>query len=216
MTQKTYNYLALALDDYRAARLLLRQGLLAQGVAIASTAVEKELKAVLGLKGVFSKKHLDNGLLITAVKHFPALEGSLNSDFVKYLNRGFQLRYATIDGAGYGIVINQYRTLVALDGAMLTIDSGLKLQANSEPHPTPLQRAIADGDPLILADNVHLKQIQPNDLLTRPNKMLELKVGKDLQTLIAEYETDGLNIIGDFCKKTDMDFGKVQFKFAMG
>jgi len=51
VTQRTANFLGLALDDYRAARLLLRKGLLAQGVALASTAVEKELKAVLALKG---------------------------------------------------------------------------------------------------------------------------------------------------------------------
>ena len=59
MSNKIVNYLSLALDDYRAARLLLREGLLAQGVALASTAVEKELKAVLAVKQFYTKRHLE-------------------------------------------------------------------------------------------------------------------------------------------------------------
>ncbi len=39
--QKSTDFLDLAHDDYIAARLLLRSGLLPQGVAVAATAVEK-------------------------------------------------------------------------------------------------------------------------------------------------------------------------------
>lgn len=216
MIQKTRNYLSLALDDYRAARLLLRQGLLAQGVALAATAVEKELKAVLGLKSIYTKKHLDTGLLATTIKNFPSLDGAIDPDFIKFLGRGFQLRYASIDGAGYGIVINQHRTLMALDSTIMTIDFGMRLKANEEAHPTPLRQAIVDKDPLILEDNIHLSDRKPEDFLSIPNKMLELKVGANLGTLMAKYETEGLNVIGSFCKKTNLDFGKKTIQLALG
>jgi hypothetical protein len=216
VTQKTRNFLELALDDYRAARLLIREGLLAQGVALASTAVEKELKAVLGLKGFYTKKHLDTGLLATANQHFPGFKDALDGDFIKFLGKGFDLRYASVDGPGYTIVINQHRTLVALDFTMLTIDSGITLRLNDEPHPTPLQQAVSSKDPLVLADNVALKTISQEDIFQRHNKMFELRVGKNLETLLAMYETEGLNIIGKFCKTTDMDFNKPQFYLARG
>jgi len=216
MTRKTRNFLSLALEDYRAARLLLRQGLLAQGVALASTAVEKELKAVLGLKGIYTKKHLDTGLFVTAAKHFPSLNGAVDLDFIKFLSRGFQLRYASIDAAGFGIVINQHRTLMALDSTFMTIDFGMRIRVNDESMQTPLRQAIASGDPLIVEDNIHLGERKPEDFVARPNKMLEIKIGRDLETLVVQYETEGLNVVGSFCKKTDLDFGKEQIQLALG
>lgn len=216
MSQKIFNFLGLALDDYRAARLLLRQGLLAQGVALASTAVEKELKAVLALKNYFTKKHLDSGLLATAEKFYSGLTDALDKDFIKFLGKGFDLRYAAVDSAGYQIVINQNRTLVALDFTMMTLDYGVALQRDGVPHLTPLRQAIESNDALIIQDNVFLKNVTQEEMFGRSNKMFELRVGSDLQTLTAAYETEGLNIIGLFCKKTDMDFNKKEFKLALG
>lgn len=217
MIQKTVNFLALALDDYRAARLLLMEGLLAQGVAMASTAVEKQLKAMLGLKGVYSKKqHLGPTLLATTYRVFPTFQGALDEDFIRYLGKGFDLRYASVDGPGYSIVINQHRTLMTLDATMLTIDSGFSLRLDGQPHPTPLQSAIASDDPLVFSNNVPLKSVAIEELAGRSNKMFELRVGKNLETLSATYETEGLNILGTFCKATDMDFGKLQFFLARG
>jgi len=217
MTQATKNFLDLALDDYRAARLLLRQGLIAQGATIAATAVEKELKAVLALKEVFTKKkHLDPSLLALAIKHFPQLKGAISEDFIKFLGKAFNLRYASIDGAGFNIVINQHRTLIELDVTVLTIDSGLRLSANGKPHPTPLQAALDARDPLLIEDNVPLKSVTFQEISNRYNKMLELRVGANLQTLSASYETEGLNIIGEFCKATDIDWGKAQWQLALG
>jgi len=216
MSQKTKNFLDLALDDYRAARLLLRQGLLAQGAAVAATAVEKELKAVLALKAVYTKKHIDAALLTLACTHFPQLKGAISEDFIKFLRKAFTLRYATIDGAGFGIVINQHRTLIELDVTIMTIDSGLKLSANGVPHPTPLTLALQAGDPFLIEDNVPLKQVTFENIARRPNKMLEMKVGQQLDVMHATYQTEGLNVRGDFCKRTDVGSGKTRIQLALG
>lgn len=216
MTQRTVNFLGLALDDYRAARLLLREGLLAPGAAVAATAVEKELKAALAMKGVFTKKHLDPSLLALAIRHLPDLAGKIDADFVKFLGKAFNLRYATIDAAGFGIVINQNRTLAELDATILTIDSGFRITQDGIAYTTPLQQALATNDPMIVVDNVPLKKISWGDFADRPNKMLELRVGAKLRTLLVTYQTEGLNIIGDFSKNTDMDFNKTQFTLARG
>lgn len=217
MTQATNNFLDLALDDYRAARLLLRQGLIAQGATIAATAVEKELRAVLALKGVFTKKmHLCPRLLALVFQHFPQLKGAIDEDFVKFLGKAFDLRYASIDGTGFNIVINQHRTLIQLDVTILTIDSGLRLTVNGAARPTPLQAALDAKDTVLLEDNVPLKNVTLPEISNRQNKMLELRIGANLQTLSASYETEGLNIIGKFCKATDIDWNKTQWQLALG
>jgi HEPN domain-containing protein len=216
MTQKTVNFLGLAFEDYIAARLLLRNGLLSQGVAVASTAVEKQLKALLAFHGVFTKRHLDPSLLAKVKKVEPELGTSLNTDFIKYLGKGFTLRYASIDSGEFGIVINQYRTLIELDATILTIDGGFKLHRNRELQETPLTKAINEKNPMVLEQNVPLGTTSIDTLFESPNKMHEIKIAKNLQTLSVQYDTEGLNIVGDFCKKTDIGFGKQQWQLALG
>jgi hypothetical protein len=91
MSQVTPNFLALALNDYLAARLLLRSGLLPQGTALAATSVEKHLKAVLALDNIFTKKHLGcSGLLTLREKNHSDLAATLNRDFMRFLDRAFR------------------------------------------------------------------------------------------------------------------------------
>jgi hypothetical protein len=118
--------------------------------------------------------------------------------------------------SGFGIVINQNRTLAELDATILTIDSGFRITQDGIAYTTPLQQALATNDPMIVVDNVPLKKISWGDFADRPNKMLELRVGAKLRTLLVTYQTEGLNIIGDFSKNTDMDFNKTQFTLARG
>lgn len=149
-------------------------------------------------------------------RYFPGLKDALDSDFIKFLSKGFDLRCASVDGPGYNIVINQHRTLLALDQTMVTVDFVIALGVNGMPHPTPLRRAIELRDSLVYLDNVALKTISFEELAQRNNKMFELRVSKHLETLAITYETEGLNIVGSFCKPTDMDFNKFEFFLARG
>lgn len=216
MSQQIINYLSLAFDDYIAARLLLRKGLLAQGVAVASTAVEKQLKALLAIHGIYTKKHLDKGLLAKVKSVEPKLGNYLSDDFIKFLGKGFSLRYASIDSGGFQIVINQYRTLIELDAVILTIDGGFKLKLSGARVRTPLEQAIAVKNPMVFEENVPLETISIEDLYETPNLLQEIKIENNLKTVSAKYETEGLNIIGDFCKKTDISFGKKTWQLALG
>lgn len=213
---KSTDFLDLAQDDYIAARLLLRTGLLPQGVAVAATAVEKYLKAALAVKGYYSKKHLDSGLIQSIEKLFPDLSNALNQDFLKYLKRGFMLRYATVDSDGFAIVLNQYRTLITLDETILKIDSGFLLKQGGSEIDTPLRQSIKSNDPSVLEDNVPLGGITFSALSQRPNKMYELKVDHKLASIKVTYQTEGLNIIGDFCKKPDISAIKTSIKLSLG
>lgn len=216
MSQRTRNFLLLALDDYLAARLVLRSGLLPQGTALAATAVEKHLKAVLALRDVFTKKHLGSGLLALIRRYHPALATALNEDFVKFLDRAFKLRYASIDGIGFNMVLNQHRTLIELDRTMVEIDAGFTVAGVDTTVATPLREEIKSKNPMLLEDNVALGGTTLESLTRRKNKMYEIRVGAKLATLTASYDTDGLNVIGDFCKSTDIDYGKKTWQLALG
>lgn len=214
---KTLNYLGLALDDYRAARMLLRCGLLSQGVVLAATAVEKELKALLAIHGVYTKsKHLDPSLLALACKHSPQLADAVDIDFIRFLGKAYDIRYASADREGFNIVINQHRTLILLDITMLTIDSGFRPTLDAKPSETPLQTAIIAKDQLLTEDNLPLGFVTQEEINNRHNKMFELRVGKRMQVLLAMYDTEDLNVIGKFCKNTDIDFGKDTWQLALG
>lgn len=216
MSQLSRNFLHLALDDYLAGRLLLRAGLLPQGTALAATAVEKHLKAVLALRDVFTKKHLGSGLLALIRKQDPALAAALNEDFIKFLDRAFKLRYASIDGVGFNMVLNQHRTLIELDRTMVEIDSGFTATGVDTSVATPLREEIKLRNPRLLDDNVSLGGTTLEALAGRKNKMYEVRVGAKLATLTASYDTDGLKVIGNFCKSTDIDYGKKSWQLALG
>jgi hypothetical protein len=216
MSQLSRNFLCLALDDYFAARLLLRNGLLPQGSALAATAVEKHLKAVLALNNLFTKKHLGcSGLLTLVRKHHPTLATGLNRDFMKFLDRTFRLRYASVDGTGFNMVLNQHRTLIELDKTMVNIDSGFKVEGVDPLDATPFREAVRSRKQLLFEDNVPLGGITLQTLSARKNKMYEIRVAEKLRTLTVEYETDTLNIVGDFCKSSDIGY-KQTFQLALG
>jgi HEPN domain-containing protein len=214
--RQSANFLDLALDDYRASRLLLRSGMLSQGVVLAATAVEKHLKAVLALKKLFTKKHLDSGLFQAIQSLHPELHAMLDPDFMKFLKRGFQLRYASAESDGYSIVINQHRTLIALDNTIDFIDKGFLVKKGDVEIDTPLRRAVLNNDRAILDDNVAQGGITFSDLAARRNKVFELRVDHKLATIQAQYETEGVNIVGDFCKKPDISAAKSQWKLTLG
>ncbi|MBS98356.1 MAG: hypothetical protein CMI01_06730 [Oceanospirillaceae bacterium] len=215
--QKSTNFLGLAHQDYLAARLLIRQGYLSSGVVLAATAVEKHLKAILSLKNLHPKKqHLDGAVLNLIRINYPDLHDNLDLDFIKFLKRSFKLRYATAESPGFGIVINQYRVLMALDSTIATIDEGFSIKKNGQEIDTPLRGAIANDDRRVTDDNIAVDSKIFRDLVSRSNKIHEMKVGKDLQTLVVEYETDGVQIEGSLCKKTDIGFGKNQWQLTKG
>jgi HEPN domain-containing protein len=213
---RTIGFLELAFDDYRAARLLIRQGLLTQGVALCSTAIEKQLKALLSLKNIYTKDHLTPRLASLVCQHYPAVADVLDRDFIKFLTKAYDIRYAIADKEGFNIVINQHRTLIFLDITMLAIDSGFKPTLDGEQSKTPISRAIEDQHSIIVDDNVVLNAESRRELDERRNLMLELRVGKRFQVLTARYETEGLNILGSMCKATDIDFGKEEWQLALG
>ena len=78
---KIIDFLQAAFDDYIAARVLIRAGLLPQGAILASTAIEKYCKTVLAFQGQSNPGHLKLPIGIAYVV--------LIQNFIKPLMRNF-------------------------------------------------------------------------------------------------------------------------------
>lgn len=221
------NHLNLANEDYLAARLLLIQGMLPQGAMFASTSVEKYIKAVLATKGVKVNSHLETKLLNTLRREFHEIYINLDidTDFVKFLSKCYHLRYALVDSPSFSIVINQYRTLIALDTLIKNVDSCFYSQRNDQlatQYKTPYSYLLAERDSRLMELNVALGGISLQSILNMNNKVYELKIGKQCSGFMATYETIGVNITDSFCKKPNLpdidveDNSKLEFQLTRG
>jgi HEPN domain-containing protein len=89
----TLHWIRWADADYLSARLLLLQGLLVQGAALANTAIEKYLKAVF----CHAQVKIPHGHAIDAlyakVKAIGPTNLDLNESFLRLLRKAYKLRY---------------------------------------------------------------------------------------------------------------------------
>ena len=144
------------------------------------------------------------------VQHHKVLYDSLDHDFLQFLSRGYKLRYAATESQGFSLVINQYRTLYALDRTIQEIDKGFTSIA------TPFQMAIIGKDDRIFIDNFPLKNISEAEFKNKINHIQEIKVGANLNVVTVQYDTEGVNISGIFNKKSDIDLEKTRWQLALG
>lgn len=213
---RVINYLALAQSDYIAGRHLLRAGFLEHGAMLAATAAEKYLKAVIGVHGLDNSDHLSGTLYKLAGRCQPELFAAIDKDFLKFLEKAYRLRYASASAPGFAIVINQYRTLFAIDEFVAHVDRGFSIESNGISAQTPYRASVAQADLRVIEDNIAVNPTLVVELRRRHNKVLDLKVEDDYKTLSALYETDGVNINGSFAKIPELSSKKSGFLLSRG
>jgi len=218
--EKIINFLGLAHDDYLASRLLLLNGMLPQGCALAATSIEKYLKAILSVHNekIPKKSHLSNNLTFLIKKIYPELYDELyRDDFAKFLGIAYDiLRYAPIQNNGFSIVLNQYRTLERLDNVVANLEKGFNIQKDNKIIETPLHRDVKNNSLMLIKDNVVFGNISKEELFAKENLVHELKVGKNLSTLQIKYTTRVVFDTGSFCKKPELTRDKPSFTLTKG
>lgn len=90
-----YSLIQLGFNDYIAARYLINNKFILQGVTLASTAVEKYLKAILASKGNNRRVHLDRiDKLKTALNEcYTDFTNRIDERFLEILGKAYQTRY---------------------------------------------------------------------------------------------------------------------------
>ncbi len=93
-----YSLIQLGFNDYIAARHLINNKFILQGVTLASTAVEKYLKAILaskGIKGINKRVHLDkiDKLKTSLSECYTDFTNRIDERFLEILGKAYQTRY---------------------------------------------------------------------------------------------------------------------------
>lgn len=210
---RVMSYLVLAQSGYLAGRHLLRNDYLEQGAMLAATAAEKYLKAVIGVGGMDNNEHLSGTLYKLVQRCQPELHAALDKDFLKFLEKAYKLRYASASAPSFAIVINQYRTLFAIDRLVADIDRCFTVGGGEK---TPYRASVEGADPRLLDENVAINPALLPMLVHRPNRVLDYKVEDDHQTVCATYSTEGVKMTGRFMKQPEISLTKSTFTLSRG
>jgi hypothetical protein len=131
----TIHWVGWADQDYLAARILLLNGLVVQGTALACTAVEKYLKGVCTLSGIPFRSAGHDVSKLNGMLHHRSITLGLNAEFLRFLNKGYKLRYSDELAAGFNIALNSIATLTETDITVQRIRAGFAFKQNGKAEP---------------------------------------------------------------------------------
>lgn len=163
----------LAYRDYIGARFLLNNQLVLQGLTLASTAVEKYLKAIIVYN--LEKKerynyHFDRSEKLKAllVKSKCTLIENFDSVFLNVLEKAFKIRY--YDGLKeeieIGIYLNQF--IGELDEVIYILETYIAKSKNNGSKFSPYWSAIKNKDSLLYEENFILNRIDKKIFMEKP------------------------------------------------
>lgn len=179
-------WLSWADKDYVAARRLLLDGLLVQGVSLANTAIEKYLKACIVCQGKKVKFGHDPLIIYRQMKANCTFQ--LDEEFLALLAKAYKMRYPDDLQTGYNVVLSQALILDALDQSIKLLTSRIEL-ANSDGRPVVrlLDKLIAQNDPRMVVGNTALGTVTREALLGQPSLVYEYRVVHKHSYMEAEY-----------------------------
>lgn len=188
----------LGFADYIASRVLFLHGHLPQAAALAATAVEKYFKSILTVRGEVARGHLSARLIRSIENYQPRLYADLDPDFLRFLDRAYELRYLDSIKPGYNIVISQFRVLAALDHTIETIDRGFSVARSGTPVESAFRQAVTTQNDDLLRENRVLLGVPPEIYALRENRVFELRVVDAGSLISVNYVVGGVRIDGGF------------------
>jgi len=159
----------LAFVDYVAARLLLLNEMPLQALILASTCVEKYLKAFLATRGKMTKTHLDSEDFLKIFRSEGLnVHEFLNENFVRYLGRSYELRYIEATTGPLSVAVEGRKLLAELDYTVSEFNQRLKMFRDGVLQEVDYQVAVRRHDESVWRDNYLLKGINKTEFVTTP------------------------------------------------
>jgi hypothetical protein len=186
--RNAFNMMAVGYRDYLAARYLLNNDLLMQGIGLSSLAVEKYLKSILVSQNIILKVHLDQWTLIKAsfIKNKITLFNELDENYLNLLGRAFSLRYYDRISNTSRYAFKKWQVLAELDFVVNLIESRTNFH---------------DGSGSVIKTNygVDVESIDPN--LYLENYVLQGREKKEYMeresfSVIVCFDKSGYEIVG--------------------
>jgi HEPN domain-containing protein len=174
---KAYSLIQLGFNDYIASRHLINHKYILQGVTLASTAVEKYLKAILVSKGKTKKDigvHLDK--LDKLKKHlsecYTDFTNKIDERFLEILGKAYRARYYDDikEPITIGFFVNQF--LCELDYSIAFFENILYkdiLDDKGNQVLTFYKRDVAAKNPDLISNNYLFSEMTKKDFMEQPD-----------------------------------------------
>jgi len=164
----------LAYRDYIAARFLLNNEFVIQGLTLASTAVEKYLKAIIELtskKKEWYNFHLDKveELQELLAKNYKDITQDFDPVFLDILVKIYKIRY--YDKIKEPIMIGFY-----LNQFIGTLDETIHLLEKLIQDKTPYKRAVESKDPNLYENNFVLNKKNKKEFMEKPDTGFSVRI----------------------------------------
>jgi len=162
-----------AFKDYIGARVLLNNDLALQGVVLASTCIEKYLKAVLASAGRRTGVHLDRDDFLSVMKaHGVDVTSYINATFIHYLGRAYAFRYIEPTNGPASIGVEKYKLLAGLDYCVGRFEASLVVTNPSGSIEVSLYAAAVNArDERVWTNNYVLNALEKTAFVEQPSPL---------------------------------------------
>jgi hypothetical protein len=195
---ETSHWVGWADQDYLGARVLLLSGFVVQGTTQAATAVEKYLKAVCTLSNTPFKNVKHNVSKLNGLLHSRGIKLDLDAEFLKLLNKAFELRYPDELGVGFNVALNSIAILVQLDSSVQRIRRGFTFFKPGRVATTRLDHALATRATELVTKNCAFGDASKEMLFAEPSWSYELRVFPHRGIMEVSYVTEKIAEDGNF------------------
>ena len=194
-------FISLGYRDYIASRFLLNNGYYFQGLTLASSAVEKYIKAVLALNEKNKKVHLDNLSNLTNILSESYFDFTIYFDkrFMDFLGKAYQIRYydKLKEPISIGFFVNQF--LGELDFIIDFFENNVILELRDEKgffFKSQYKREIDNINPDLFLSNYILNGITKKKHMEKP----DIGVGMyfNPQSTNGEINVFGKDIVNEY------------------
>lgn len=172
---------SLGYRDYIAGRLLFNNEFYSQAIVLASSSIEKYLKAILATQGVKCKVHLDKlNVIKKAFENTPnkGIFDKLDEHFLDILGKAYKYRYYDYETVKqpdhFSFLINQF--LCELDYTVGLIEKSISFKVDDKIAETHYQKAIKEKNPHLFLNNYLLNKIPKKEFMERESKLLGIYV----------------------------------------
>lgn len=214
-------FLDTGFKDYLAARSLLNSGqpeLVLPGAILASTCVEKHMKAILVVfNRLAPSEHLNKSILNSIKNCDPNLYSSLNESFLDFLRKIYGLRYPDSVKKGFTVLAVARQILAELDYTVHTIQTKFSFQQGDRPLVLSYAACTDNKHPLLMKDNHVLLGIDKTKFIEVETPAYAMLVNTKEELLEVTYTIMEVNN-GDFMKpgltEAQQDSGEVSYLFS--
>ncbi len=201
--QNILTFINAAFRDYLAARVLLLSGLTVQGAVLASTGIEKYLKALLAFRGNKSHGHLKRAHLNAFKNYSPRFYATFNEEFLLFLQKFYSLRYPDSLPKGFNAVIARREFLAELDYTAIRLNASFQPKRPDDKQvETLLDAFLADRDDRLVDLNHVISNIDKQSFITADVEIVyEMRILDTGEYLEIEYAAEPRPSDGRFLRE---------------